>query len=179
VTDPDIADHMKAAIARAKRARGEAVRLLDAGFPGPSLVWAVRAAEVLVRDFVLTPYYLEQGMSWQRAMRKGSKVLGSSNWKAAFARAEEWYGPFDEPLTESGENAWDTWDLIVRRRGVIVHGQPVADVDAAEAAEVCAFAERMASWFSQRLLVGGKHPMVKEVRRLFELLPRPAVPPEN
>jgi len=168
MTTVDVHDHIKAAVARAADARLEAQRLLNAGFPGPSLVWAVRAAEILVRDFVLTPYFIEQGFDWAQAMRRGSKVLGDSDWRRAFAKAEEWYGPFDEPLTEDGSNAWNYWTgAIVRRRGDVVHGRAVADVSPEEAAEACAFAERMASWFAQRFITSETHPMRRKFRLLF------------
>src|SRR6185312_14255053 len=116
----DVQVQIKVALARAARARLEAQRLLDTGFPGPSLVWSVRAAETLMRDFVLTPYFIEQGFEWEQAMRKGSKVLADSSWTRAFAKVEEWYGPFDEPLMADGSNAWTYWSgAIVRRRGDI------------------------------------------------------------
>lgn len=152
--------HLRAAYARAAEARAEAQQLLDAEFYSAAFVWAVRAAEVLLRDFVLTPHYLEQGLDWDAAMRKGSKVLGKSNWRKAFAKAEEWYGPFDEPLTEDDRNAWITWTMThVRRRGEIVHGAAVHAPLRSEAAHAIAFAERMASWYAQRFLASSRHPI--------------------
>jgi hypothetical protein len=168
MTAINVQEHIKAAVARAAHARLQAQRLLGAGFPGPSLVWAVRAAEILMRDFVLTPYFIEQGFEWEQAMRKGGTVLGDSSWTRAFAKAEEWYGPFDEPLTDDGSNAWNYWSgAIVRRRGDVVHGRAVADVSVAEATDACAFAERMASWFAQRFVTSENHPMGRKFRELL------------
>ena len=138
--------------------------MLDAGFSSAAFLWAVRAAEILLRDFVLTPHFLEQGLDWQEAMRRGSKVLGDSNWPKAFAKAEEWYGPFDEPITEDDRNAWKVWDRVVRRRGDIIHGRPVQDVGKDEATEAIAFAERMATWYAQRFLTSSRHPIGKSFR---------------
>lgn len=168
MTTIDVQTHIKAAVARAARARLEAQSLLDAGFPGPSLVWAVRAAELLMRDFVLTPYFIERGDNWSQAMRRGSNVLGSNNWRRAFAKAEEWYGPFDKPLMEDDSDAWAYWTgAIVRRRGDVVHGRAVPEVTPEEAAEACAFADRMASWFAQRFVTSERHPMRQKFRELL------------
>lgn len=185
MTTIDAQTHIKAAVARAAQARLEARALLEAGFPGPSLVWAVRAAELLMRDFVLTPYFIEQGYDWSQAMRKGSRVLGDGSWRRAFAKVEEWYGPFDEPLLEDDSNAWAYWTgAIVRRRGDVVHGRPVPEVTEQEAAEACAFADRMASWFAQRFLTSERHPMGRKFRELLadvaaEATPEIAQTPES
>jgi HEPN domain-containing protein len=163
VRDPNdslVLRHLGASYSRAARARDDARRLLDAGYPSAAFVWSVRAAEILLRDFVLTPHFLEQGCDWDEAMDKGSDVLGSSNWDRAFAKAEEWYGPFDRPLTEADRNAWKFWaKKVVPRRGELIHGRPVADASAKEAAEAIDFAERMATWFSQRFMFSStRHP---------------------
>ena len=168
MTDPGdstIHRHLLASYERVAGVRVEAQRLLDAGFPSAALVWAVRSAEMLMRDFVLTPHYLEQGLEWDKAMRKGSKVLGSSNWDRAFVKADEWYGPFDEPLTTDEENAWRAWTgSHVRRRGEIVHGFPVRDPQPEDAAAAIAFAERMATWYAQRFLTSSRHPIGQKFR---------------
>ena len=122
-------------------------------------MWAVRASEILIRDFALAPYFIDAGEPWARAMKKAAKVLGDSNWSKAFAKIEEWYGPFDEPLTDDDRNAWDVWTgIVVRRRGELVHGKTLEDATDAEARDVIAFANRMASWFSQRFLTSETHP---------------------
>src|SRR5262249_6713653 len=127
--------HLSAAYSRAGRARAEAQRLCDAGVPSAAVVWAVRSAEILFRDFVLAPHFIELGFSWDEAMRRGSMILGDSKWENAFAKVEEWYGPFDEPVTEDDQNAWRVWvTQCVRRRGAIVHGKCVPEATTDEAA---------------------------------------------
>lgn len=167
----DVLDHLKNSWARAERARANAQVLLDAGYSAPALVWAVRAAEILMRDYVLAPYYIGQGDSFANAMRKGSNVLGTSAWDRAFQKVDEWWGPFegeDAALMEDDSSAWKFWSgSIVRRRGQVVHGNAVPDVTTGEAAEVCAFGERMATWFQQRFVVSETHPLGIEFRRLL------------
>lgn len=167
----DVRDHLKTATSRASRTRAEAHALLEAGFPCPALVWAVRGAEVFMRDFVLAPHFMEEGDDWSTAMQKGSDVLenaGKRGWRKAFAAAEAWWGPFDEPLTGENDHAWEFWkEHVVARRGDIVHGRAVADVDEEEAREVLAFVERMATWYPQRFLTSGKHPLSHEFRKLL------------
>ncbi len=167
----DLHQHLDAAFGRAKRARENARSLHEAGFYGPALVWAVRAAEILLRDFVLAPHFVEQGHDWESAMQRGSNILGNSKWERALAKAEEWYGPFDEPLTEDGGNAWRYWQgTILRRRGGIVHGRAVPDVSADESAEAITFAEQMATWFALRFLVSSTHPNGQRFRELYAKL---------
>jgi hypothetical protein len=164
-------DHLRVAFTRAEAARAEARALVEAGFPGAGLIWAVRATEILMRDFLLAPHFLEEGEAWERAMRKASRVLGDSDWRRAFARVEERYGPFDEPLLEDGSNAWQFWHgVIIRRRGDIVHGRAVPEVEADEAFEACDFADRMASWFAQRFLTSPTHPIGRQFRTALEAL---------
>lgn len=164
----DVLDHLKVAYSFAQTGRAEARALLEAGFHGPAFVWAVRASETLMRDYVLAPHFMEEGTSWSNAMRKGSKILGSSDWRAAFAKAEEWYGPFDEPLTVEGDNAWNYWEkAVVRIRGDIVHGRPVPIPTVEEATSVCDFADRMATWYAQRFMTSDIHPLGREFRRLL------------
>lgn len=165
--DPDetlIVRHLRAAHARAARARLEAQRMFDAGFPSASFVWAVRAAEILLRDVALAPHFLALGLDWDKAMRQGSNVPGDSKWGEAFAKAEAWYGPFDEPLTTDDRDAWTVWDRIVRRREDLIHGRPVEDAGNDEAAEVIDFAERMATWYAHRLRTITRHPIGKAFR---------------
>lgn len=164
-----VLDVLRVAYLRAAAARVEAAKLLEAGFAGPSLVWSVRAAEILVRDFHLLPHFLEAGHDWNRAVKEAAGLLGNSNWSAAFAAAEEWYGPFDVPLTDDEQDAWQVWKrTVVRRRGDVVHGRPVVDVTSDEAAGVLAFTERMATWYSQRFLTSPKHPIGAIFRQALE-----------
>ena len=114
-------------------------------------------------DFVLAPHFMLDGTSWARSLRLGSKVLGSSDWKAAFAKADEWWGPFDQPLTTEDSNAWQVWiSNVVTLRGHVIHGRPVPDVTREESQKVLAFVERMLTWFPQRFMASPRHPMSKE-----------------
>jgi hypothetical protein len=160
---------MRAAWARAGATRAEARRLNELGHHAVAYVWAVRSAEILLRDFVLAPHFIELGDDWDKAMRRGSSELGSSNWKGAFSKAEEWYGPFDTPMTEGDENAWAVWtSRVVRRRGDLVHGSPVHEPDREEARDAIAFSERMATWYAQRLTTSERHPAGKAFREVLE-----------
>lgn len=174
----DVAEHLRAAASRAARSRAEAHALLNQGHPGPALIWAIRAAELFMRDFVLAPHYMEDGLDWAASMKRGSKVLdnaGQRGWRRAFAKAEEWWGPFDEPLTEAGDNAWEFWkDHVVRRRGDIVHGRPVPDVTPEEAGEVLAFVDRLSTWYPQRFLTSASHPLARELRTLLSGMREPS-----
>jgi hypothetical protein len=121
-----------------------------------------------MRDFLLAPYFYEQGESLSDALDRGSRVLGSNRWRRAFRRVEEWYGPFDAPLTETGEDAWKVWlDVCVERRHGLVHGNAVEEATGEEAAEVLGYADRIATWYAQLLFVSGKHPMARELWQLL------------
>jgi hypothetical protein len=167
--DAKIGAHMARAYERASKSLSEAKELSEAGLPSVALVWAVRSAEMLLREFVLTPHFLELGDPWERAMKRGSKVLGSGNWDRAFASAEEWYGPFDEPLTTDDRNAWQVWtSTVVRRRNELVHGQAVYEATAEEATDAIAFAERMMSWYAQRVTLSERHPAGRLFRGVLD-----------
>lgn len=153
----------QAGLGRANAALEEARALNAQGHSGPAFVWAIRAAEILMRDFVLTPHYLLQGLPWEKAWRKGSQILGSSNWDRAFAKADEWYGPFDAPLTTDERNAWKVWTSeAVRVRGQVVHGHAVHPPANDLTERAIAFVERMATWYAQRFLTSNRHPVGQE-----------------
>lgn len=131
---------------RAVEALDEARALRRDGHPDPAFVWAVRAAEIFIRDFVLTPHYLLEGLPWARASKRAAKVLGPSNWTKAFAKATEWYGPFDEPLTTDDRNAWEVWEKVaIRIRGDVIHGRTAQRVSDEEAEQAIDFVDRMIS----------------------------------
>jgi hypothetical protein len=154
---------------RALAALDEARRLNAAGFHGPAYVWAVRAAEVFMRDFVLAPGFMLEGLPWRKAWAKGSKILGPSNWSRAFAKADEWYGPFDEPLTTDNRNAWKAWTTgAIIARGQVVHGHAIHPPTADEAAGAIAFVDRLISWWTQRLITSDRHPAGQEFREAFD-----------
>jgi hypothetical protein len=171
---PDVDDVLIRGVTAGGRARAvdaldEARHLHSAGFAGPTFVWAVRAAEVLMRDFVLTPHFLLEGLAWEEAWRKGSKILGASNWTKAFATADQWYGPFDEPRTTDDRNAWDTWVKdAIRTRGAIIHGHAVHSPTLDESAGAIAFVDRMISWWSQRLVTSDRHPAGHDFREAMQ-----------
>lgn len=167
--DERIREHAAAAWARAAAIRDEARALNEAGHHSAAFVWAVPAAEALMRDFVLAPHFMEEGQPWDEAMRQGSKVLGSSSWQRAFSRAEEWYGPFDEPRTGDERNAWSAWKGdYLRRRGGLIHGEAVFEADDVEASNAIDFADTMATWYSLRLTFNLKHPIGRRLFALFE-----------
>jgi hypothetical protein len=124
---------------------------------------------MFMRYFVLAPHYMEGGSSWEEAMALGRKKLGANNWAKAFKAAEDWYGPFDQPLTEEGDNAFRVWiDHVVRLRHDLVHGDPMDPLPAGAAAEALGFADRMATWYPQRFLVSPRHPLYREFRQALD-----------
>jgi hypothetical protein len=127
-------------------------RLQAAGFNSAAFVWAIRAAEILMRDFLLAPYYLERGYSFEEALERGSRDLGSAKWDTAFRLVAKRYGPFEPALTKSGEDAWLVWrEDYVRRRNQLVHDNAVREADSGEAMEVLAFADQIAEWYAMCL----------------------------
>lgn len=155
----ELQEHLRDAFARAHAARARAEELVAAGFPDAALVWAVRASEIFVREFVLAPHYVQDGDNWTRAVRKARRDL-DKGWAVAMSKAEDWYGPFDEPLTTDGQNAWVYWKgTIVRRRAEVVHGNAAPDVTEEEALLVIGFARRLSSWWVQRFVVSDRHPL--------------------
>jgi hypothetical protein len=154
---------------RAVAALEEARELTAGGFHGPAYVWAVRAAEVFMRDFVLAPHFMLEGLSWPKAWARGSKVLGASNWAKAFAGANEWYGPFDEPLTTDNRNAWEAWTKgAIIFRGKVIHGEVIHSPAADDVAQAIAFVDRLISWWTQRLITSDRHPAGQEFREALE-----------
>jgi hypothetical protein len=167
--EPSVDWHLRSALTRSRAALLGAHGLWRSGFDGPALVWAVRSAEVLMRDYVLAPYFMMEGETWARSLKKGSRVLGSSNWAEAFAKAEEWWGPFDEAMTEDGRQAWTVWsEAVVGLRGDIVHGRAVPDVTHKEAADAIVFVHRMIEWYMLRFLASPKHPSNRALVAVLE-----------
>src|SRR5262249_43285797 len=124
----DIQVHLVVASKRVGESMDEARKLLDAGFAGPALVWAVRSVELFVKAFLVTPVYFDgsESKGWGRAFKRASKDFGSSNWKKAMAVVQARYGPLDPMLTEDGADAYEVWETtVVRIRGAIVHGELV------------------------------------------------------
>lgn len=144
-----------------------------------------------MREFVLAPHFLLEGDDWVTAMTKAGALLenaGQRGWRKAFASAEEWWGPFDRPLTENDQDAWEYWkEHIVSDRGDIVHGRFTGpdEVSTEAARTVLEFSERMHTWYSQRLALSGTHPLSGTLRQALEAMrdavakPAPTRPDED
>ena len=156
----DIETHMGVAWGRAEDARTEARTLNGLGFHNAAVVWTVRAAEMFMREYVLTPHFLEEGDEWPRAMRRASNELGSSNWVRAFALVQQWWGPFPRATVVDGTGAWDVWTRVaLRRRGDIVHGRAVTDITQDAADEAIRFVDAMSVYYQRTFLTSERHPM--------------------
>lgn len=139
--------------------------LLEAGYPSPAFVWAVRAVEVFYKEFLLAPHFYEG--DWGRAVRKANKLFGSSNWDKAVAKVDEVFGPLDRMVTEVGNDALDVWiKQIVRTRGDIVHGRMNADADTSQMA--IAYADQLMTQLKLRVVVTRKHPFSDVFMGIFE-----------
>ena len=157
------------ALSHAKNSLDSARRLNEAGFPTPAFVWAVRSAELFLRDCVLFCHFFEESGDVGKALKKARGIFGDGKWSAALRFAEEEFGPFDEPLTADGEKAWVVWQRwLVSARGHMVHGRMEATPEQAQWA--IDFADRFISWFSQRLVTSERGPIRGVLRTLFEQL---------
>lgn len=148
---------------RAQASVDEAEQLLDAGFPEPALVWAVRGVEIYFREFLLAPLLLdEHGNDWLAALRAAGKILGSGNWTKAYKRLESITGPLDDMVTDFGGNAWSHWKKRgVGLRGSVVHGDWLSEPDGAsdeDARWAIAYARQLMEQLTLRVIVTGKHP---------------------
>jgi hypothetical protein len=142
-------------------------RLLEHDEPGPAFVWAARAVEIFVRECLLFPHYYERLGDERAAYNKASRKFGSGNWVSALAIATAAYGPLDDPLTDSDEDAWRHWKRVaVQLRGEVVHGR--TDASAEEAEWVVGYAERFLSWWTQRLAVYDRGPLRGVLREIIE-----------
>jgi hypothetical protein len=121
---------LKAAVRRSRGAAAEAHRLLEAGFPGPAYVWAVRSIEVFVKEVMLLPLVLEEidlgaDDHWEQAWKRVRELFGNGRWDLALRKVEEAYGNLDPMETDDGKDVWSVWkSRVVSRRGEIVHGFP-------------------------------------------------------
>lgn len=148
-------DFLKATSRKVGDSLRVARELLDLDYPSPALIWAVRAVEVFYKEFLLAPHFFEG--DWQQAVRKASKLFGSSNWNKAIAKVDEVFGPLDEMVTDLGNDALDVWIReIVRLRGDVVHGRVNADPDTARLA--VDYAEQLVTQLKLRVIVSQKHP---------------------
>lgn len=175
---------VRTATAYSKSSLAEAQALLEAGFPSPSYVWAVRSVEIYLKEVMLLPLFLEQhDGDWRRAWRSIRNTFGSGNWRRAIREVDSAYGPLDPLLTEDGADVWDVWStVVVGRRGDIAHG--IAEASADEAASVLQWAEQMLIQLPLRLIVARKHPLhdfftatLEAARSALSNAPVEAVPP--
>ena len=60
---------IQTAIRRARSSIDQAHELVDAGFPGPAYVWAVRSIEIFVKEVMLLPLFLEASDSKLHRLR--------------------------------------------------------------------------------------------------------------
>ena len=161
---------IQAAVRRSRESVGEARRLLEAGFPGPSYVWSVRSVEIFVKEVMLLPVFLEEidgtpdefDKVWAQAWKRIRDLFGNGRWDAALGKVEDAYRALDPlALTEQGEDVWTVWkSRVVPRRGDTVHGRPTEENDPShnEAELVVEWAEQMMTQLTLRL-VRSTHPL--------------------
>lgn len=164
---------IRSAISRSRSSHDEAQRLLNSGFYSPSFVWSVRSVEIFVKEVCLLPIYFEETGDFNTSWRRVRLTFGSSKWQSAMKVVEETYGPFEEMITEDGENVWEVWKTVfVRKRGEVAHGRTEAGEDLARLA--VQWADQFRSQFTMRLIAAGQHPLASLfVQLLGSTLARP------
>jgi hypothetical protein len=161
---------LRIAIKRSRDSAAEARRLLEAGFPSPAYVWAVRSVEIFVKEVMLLPLFLieiegkpdEFDRVWGEARQRISDTFGSGRWDSALRKVDKAFGPLAPMRTDDGKEVWSEWkSKVVPRRGNTVHGRPTGDGDpsAAEAALVVQWADQMMDQLTLRLIATGTHPL--------------------
>lgn len=167
---------LQAAFQRAQASGDQAQALLDAGFPEPAYVWAFRSVEIFVKEVMLLLLFLEEVPEgddfdevWAEARRRTEDTFNSGRWDNALKKVDEVYGPLEPMVTDDGRDVWQVWKSVaLPRRGDIVHGRPVAEVTADEAALLLLWSSQMRGQLSMRLVVAGKHPVHHVVVAGFE-----------
>jgi hypothetical protein len=157
--DLGMATGLTAANGRVAKALETSRQLLDAGFPSAAFVWAVRAVEMFVREFLMAPAYFDGGgyAEWMRAMKKARKAFGRNNWRKARAVVEKEWGPIAPLLTESGDDVWQDWvDSAVLARHDVVHGN--GEVTTEEVRAALEYAEALIPALRRQMLDTDKHP---------------------
>ena len=145
-----------------------AKQLLAEGHSGPALVWAVRAVEIFLKEFVLPASFVstDPHAEWERAVRKARNHFDTLKWDKAFKKINEAFGPLDPMQTESGRDASEVWNKnIVVARHHIVHGREEASL--AEAAEAIRFADQLTLQLKLRLIVAGEHPLSDVFKSIY------------
>ena len=143
--------------------------LAAAGFPSPAFVWAVRSAEIFMREAVLFPYFYEQTDDVPLAFRKAQQVFGNgSKWTKALAYVRDQFGlDLSDALTDDGRDAFAVWQTEgVMGRHSMAHGFAEATPEDAERA--IAFVDRFIEYFSQRLVIADRGPLRGVLRSAFE-----------
>ena len=166
-THVGVGEYLNLAWERANRSLDEARGLQTAGFHGAAFVWAVRAAEVFTREFLLMPLFIDEENGIEGALRRARKVFGSGNWLKAYARLEEYVGPIDMMLTDTNEDAWRHWNRHASdTRGNVVHGNAEITSDLADWA--IAYASQLFTQMVMRIVVSGKHPASDPFMKVVE-----------
>jgi HEPN domain-containing protein len=158
------------AIENTRRSLESAQRLLDAGFSSPAFVWAIRSAEIFIREALLFPLEFEATGDVRASFSKVRGFHRSDQWSRSIARIREAYGlrgAHDTALTESGEDLFGAWSRdFVRPRAEVVHGR--AEVDEAMARAAIAFTDRIRVWLTARIVGSDEGPLAGTLRNLFE-----------
>jgi hypothetical protein len=161
---------VRVAIRRSRDSAAEARRLLDAGFPSPAYVWAVRSIEIFVKEVMLLPLFLieidgnpdEFDRVWVEAWKRITNSFGSGRWDGALRKVEKAFGPLAPMRTDDDKDVWSEWrSKVVPRRANTVHGRPteIGDPSFAEAAQVVLWADQMMDQLTLRLIATGTHPL--------------------
>jgi hypothetical protein len=170
---------LRVAIKRSRDSAAEARRLLEAGFPSPAYVWAVRSVEIFVKEVMLLPHFLieiegtpdEFDRVWGEARQQIKDSFGSGRWDGALRKVDEAFGPLAPMRTDDGKDVWSVWkSKVVRRRGDTVHGRPTENGDPSptEAAQVVLRADQMMDQLTLRLIASGTHPLHDLVVAAFD-----------
>jgi hypothetical protein len=143
--------------------------LIQDGYAGPALVWAVRSVEIFLKEFVLAALFLGVGETpdWKRAVRKASALFESLSWRKALAKMDQEFGPLDKMTTHDGRDALEVWEKgIVVARHNIVHGREEASAE--QATLVIKYAEQLILQLKLRLIVARKHPFSDVFMTIYE-----------
>lgn len=159
------------AIRNTNQSLDTARKLLTDGFPSPAFVWAVRSAEIFLREALLFPIWFAETGDVEHSFREVRRSFGDGGrWNLSIRRVREAYGlegDDHDALTDSGEDAFAAWTRdFVGPRGEIVHGRTEADDYMAETA--IAFTDRMREWFTIRVVASDRGPFAGTLREIFE-----------
>jgi HEPN domain-containing protein len=155
----------------------ETARTLSAaGFHTPAFVWAVRSAEIFMRECLLFLHLYEEMGDIRRAFRRTQQIFGKgSDWNRALRFVQEEFDlDYSDALTSDDRDAFAVWQNEgVMGRHNMVHGLAEATPDMA--AGVISFVGRFVEYFAQRLVVADRGPLrgvlralLEEARRLYE-----------